>query len=90
MGATTTKLAVTELLPGGLINNDGYKLGYVDGGTKGAQHDLWEITNASIVKLAWLTLDATGAAEPYTVSGASITLTGGTGTDCSGLILYKE
>ena len=89
MGATNTDLAAVELCPLGGATNAGYKLGYIDSGAKAAQNDTWTITNASTVLLVWATLDATGAAEPYTVSTNVIVLTGATGTACSALILYK-
>ena len=88
--ATNTNLAVTELSPLGGITNSGLKLGIIDSGAKAAQNDTWTITNASVVVLAWPTLDATGAAENHTIATNIITLTGATGTACSGLILYKE
>ena len=88
--ATDTDLAVTEIVPLGGATNAGYKLGYIDSGAKAAQNDTWTITNASNILLVWATLDATGAAEPYTVSANTITLTGATGTACSALILYKS
>ena len=86
---TNTNLAATELNPVGGTTNAGFKLGFIDSGAKAAQNDTWTITNATVVKLAWPTLDATGAAETHTISGNIITLTGGTGTACSALVLYK-
>jgi len=89
MAATTTKLVAVPLYPVGGNTNGGYILGYVDSGAKAAQNDIWEITNASSVLLAWPTLDATGAAETHTIATNKITLTGATGTACSGLVLFK-
>lgn len=81
-----TAIQIAEL---GGATNKGYKLGYIDSGTKAAQNDTWTVTNASEVILAWPTLDATGAAETHTIATNVITLTGATGTACSALILYK-
>lgn len=90
MAAVTTKLAAVEIYPNGGITNAGYKLGYIDSGAKASQNDLWQITNASSIIMASITLDATGVAEAHTISGNSITLAGATGTACSGIILYKS
>lgn len=87
---TNTNVYATEIFPNGGITNSGYKLGYIDSGAKAAQNDTWTVKNASVVLLAWPTLDATGAAETHTISSNVITLTGATGTACSALVLYKE
>ena len=87
--ATNTNLVATQLFPLGGATNDGLKLGWVDSGAKGAQNDTWTITNASAVLFFAGSLDATGAAEPNTVATNVITLTGATGTACSGFVLYK-
>lgn len=86
---TNVNVTATELFPLGGATNAGYKLGFVDSGAKAAQNDTWTVSNATTVLMAWPTLDATGAAETYTVATNVITLTGATGTACSGLILYK-
>jgi len=66
-----------------------YKLGYIDSGAKILQNDTWTVKNISqLIGVASATLDATGASEPFTVSGKVITLTGATGTACSALIVY--
>lgn len=89
MGATNTNVVAVEIAPLSGANNDGWKLGWVDSGAKAAQNDTWTITNASSVKAAWPTLDATGAAETHTIATNVITLTGATGTACSALVLFK-
>lgn len=86
---TNTNVNVVRISPIGGITNGGYRLGYIDSGAKAAQNDTWTVVGASQVLLAWPTLDATGAAEPHTISGKIITLTGATGTACSGLVLYR-
>lgn len=86
---TNTNLIAVEILPQAGSNNKGWKLGLVDSGAKAAQNDTWTITNASEVIVAWPTLDATGAAETHTIATNVITLTGATGTACSGLVLFK-
>ena len=86
---TNTNLVAVEVAPLGGATNSGYKLGYIDSGAKAAQNDTWTVTNASVVLLAWPTLDATGASEAHTISNNVITLTGATGTACSALVLYK-
>ena len=66
-----------------------YKLGYIASGDKATQNDTWTVKNISqLIGVASATLDATGASEPFTVSGKVITLTGVTGTACSALIVY--
>ncbi len=87
--ATNTNLVAVEILPQAGSNLKGWKLGWVDSGAKAAQNDTWTITNASAVKAAWPTLDATGAAETHTIATNIVTLTGATGTACSGLILFR-
>jgi hypothetical protein len=86
---TNTNVTAKPVYPVGGSTNDGYILGYIDSGAKAAQNDTWTVTNASKVLLAWPTLDATGAAETHTIATNVITLTGATGTACSGLVLYK-
>lgn len=86
---TNVNVTAEEILPQAGSNLKGYKLGFVNSGAKAAQNDTWTVNNASEVIAAWPTLDATGAAEPHTISGAVVTLTGATGTACSGLILFR-
>jgi hypothetical protein len=77
------------ILPQAGTNLKGWKLGWVDSGAKTAQNDTWTVTNATEVKQAWLQIDASGVAEPYTVSTNVIVLTSATGTAASGLILFR-
>ena len=86
---TNENVSVKRLNPIGGVTNGGWRLGYVESGAKAAQNDTWTVGNATAVKLAWPTLDATGAAEAHTIATNVITLTGATGTACSALILYK-
>ena len=86
---TNVNVNVVRLSPNGGTTNAGFREGFIDSGAKAAQNDTWTVKNATEVKLAWPTLDATGAAEPHTISGNVITLTGATGTACSARILYR-
>jgi len=86
---TTTSYAISRLCPIGGVNSAGKKIGYIEAGAKAAQNDTWTCTNAKTISTATkITVDATGAAEPYTISGNVITLTSATATACSGLIVY--
>jgi|GEM_PF-2758757 len=87
--ATNTNIAAVPLYPVGGTTNEGYKIAVIDSGAKAAQNDTWTITNASSIVWAGITLDATGAAEAHTISSNVITLTGATGTACSGIIVYR-
>lgn len=86
-----TNVAVTaeEILPQAGSNLKGWKLGWVDSGAKAAQNDTWTVGNATEVKAAWITVDATGAAETHTLSTNVITLTSATTGACSGLVLFR-
>ena len=88
--ATNTNLVAEEIYPQAGADLKGYKVGYIDSGAKAAQNDTWTVKNASALQVLSAQLDATGAAEPHTISGNVITLTGATGTACSALIRYKQ
>lgn len=87
--ATARKVAVVELLPLGGATLGGYKLGWLETGTKDAINDTLQITNATYVDTAILQIKASGVAEPNTISTNVITLTSATATDVKGLIIYK-
>ena len=90
MTATNTNVNVVNVGSQIGSNKNGYKFGFIDSGAKAAQNDTWTIKNINqLVAVVCATLDATGAAEPFTVSGNIITLTGATGTSCSALVIYK-
>ena len=86
---TNTSVTAEEILPQGGSNLRGWKLGWVDSGAKAAQNDTWTIANATEVKAAWITIDASGTFETHTISTNVITLTSATATACSGLILFR-
>jgi len=74
----------------GGATNSGIKIGFVDSGAYGTQNDTWTVTNASEVLFAMVTTDADGVAN--VVSGITtnvITLSSGTATAASGLIIFK-
>lgn len=89
MAATNTNVTAVEILPQAGSNLNGWKLGWVDSGAKAAQNDTWTVKNAKEVLAAWITVDASGAAETRTISGNVVTLTSATATACSGLILFR-
>lgn len=89
MVAVTTELSVTELAPLGGSTLDGLKFGLISAGAKASANDKWKIMNVKTVVKAFITQDNTGIAEKHTISGQEITLTGTTGTPCSGLVFYK-
>jgi len=86
---TNENVSVKRLNPIGGVTNGGWKLGYIESGAKAAADDTWTVTNAKAIKLAWPTLDATGASELHTIATNVITLAGATGTPCSALVLYR-
>lgn len=86
---TNTNLVAVELAPLAGATLEGLKIGWINSGAKAAQNDTWTITNAKEVLFFAGSLDATGAAESWTVSTNVIVLTGATGTACSGLVLYR-
>lgn len=67
----------------------GRKIAFIDSATKAAQNDTVTVGNADEVVWAALTIDATGASEPYTISGNVITLTSATTGAVSGVVLYR-
>ena len=87
---TNVNVTATEMAPNGGITNAGFKLGFVDSAAKAAQNDTVTVTNASVVKWAIPTVDATGASGIYTVATNVITLTSTTTGAHSALILYKD
>lgn len=85
--------AVTELLPQAGTNNDGTKIGVLGVTVKASQNDTVTITNANSVGGiidADIRIDATGATEPYTISGNVITLTSLTTGSVRGTVLFRE
>ena len=89
MSVTNTNVNVVRCGSTVGSNKQRYKLGYIDSGAKAAQNDTWTVKNIKqLIGVASATLDATGASEPFTVSGNVITLTGATGSACSALVIY--
>ena len=86
---TDVKKAVEQLLPQAGADNAGGRIGFLDSATKAAQNDTVTITNASYVTHVALTIDASGVAEPTTISGNTITLTSATTGAVSGIVIYK-
>ena len=86
---TNVNVTAGRLAELGGATNDGLKIGFVNSADKAAQNDTWTVKNATTVIWGAFTLDATGAAEPNTISGNVVTLTGATGTACSGFIIFK-
>jgi hypothetical protein len=86
---TDVNVTAEELLPQAGSNLKGYRLGFVDSAAKAAQNDKWIVMNASEVVWASIRVDATGAAETYTLSGKNITLTSATTGACSGVVLFR-
>jgi len=89
MTVTTTHVNKARLMPLGGSHNR-YKLGFIDAGTKLLQNDVLVVDNVSDVKSAVMTTDASGVADPITISTASLTMTGATGTAPSGLIIFRK
>jgi len=87
--ATNTNVTAVEVFPQAGSNLKGWKVGFVDSGAKAAQNDTWTVMNATAVIAVWPTLDATCVAEAHTIATNVITLTGATGTACSGLVLFR-
>lgn len=73
----------------GLADNEGFRLGYLGVTVKAAQNDTVTVTNASLIRTAWLQVDATGAAEANTISANVITCTSATTGSVRGLVWYK-
>lgn len=81
--------AVVPIAPIVGANKEGYILGWLNSATKAAQNDTVTITNADDVdEASVLNIDATGAAETKTISGAVITCTSATAGAVSGLVVY--
>ena len=80
---------VTEVAPVGGATNAGLKVGFLDSATKAAQNDTVTVTNAKEVIWAGVSIDATGASEPNTLSTNVIVLTSVTAGAVSGLIYYR-
>ena len=86
---TDVKTSVVQLAPLGAATNAGVKIGLLASTAKAAQNDTVTITNAASVLHAELQIVATGAAEPHTISGKTITLTSATATAVQGIVYYK-
>ena len=87
---TNVNATVIEMAPVGGNGTKGWKLGYLITADKAAQNDTVTVTNANEVgKGSNLRIDATGAAETYTVSTNVITLTSSTTGAISGLLAYR-
>jgi hypothetical protein len=84
-----TNIAVKDITPLGGATLGGYKLGWLETGTKAAQNDTLTITNATFVDTALLQIKASGVAEPNTISANVITMTSATATDVKGLVIFK-
>ena len=69
--------------------SDGTKFGFITSTVKAAQNDTITFTNASEIIDADFRVVATGAAEPYTISGNVVTLTSAATGAVRGKILYK-
>jgi hypothetical protein len=89
---TNVNATVTQMAPVGGAALSGYKLGWLDVTNKVAQNDTITIKNASTIKVAFLELDTTGAAEANTLSTNVITCTSSTtgASIIKGLIIYKD
>lgn len=86
---TNVNVTAGRLAELGGASNSGLKIGFIDSGAKAAQNDTWTVKNASEVIWCMPTIDATGAAEPNTISGNIITLTSATATPASGFVIFK-
>lgn len=81
--------SATQLLPQAGATMAGLRVGFINSATKAAQNDTVTVPNVSVIEWAMLTIDATGAAETYTVSANVITLTSATTGAVSGIIVYR-
>ena len=86
---TNVNVTAGRLAELGGASNTGLKLGLVQSGAKAAQNDTWTVTNASEVVAAFVNTDASGVADPVTISGNVITLTSATATSASGFIIFR-
>lgn len=84
-----TNIVVQEIAPLGGATNAGVRLGWFSTVAKAAQNDTFTVTNAKAVNIAFLQIIATGAAEPYTVSGNVVTMTSATATAVEGLVVFQ-
>lgn len=87
--ATNTNVTAGRIAELGGASNSGLKLGFIDSGAFAAQNDTWTVKNAKEVIWCSCTVDADGVANPATISGNIITLTGTTATATSGFIIFK-
>ena len=78
-----------EIFPQGGADNAGRKLGFLPVTAKAAQNDTITVLNARQIVHAELRIVATGAAEPYTMSGNVLTLTSATTGSVRGTIYYR-
>lgn len=86
---TNTNATVTELSPLGGATNSGLKIGLLPATAKAAQNDTVTVTNATEIVDVNLRIDATGAAEPYTLATNVITATSATATSVRGIVYYR-
>ena len=82
--------SVTQLVPTAGASNDGTRMGILSSTVKAAQNDTVTITNAREIFDADIRIDATGAAEPYTISSNVITLTSITTGSVRAIIYYRQ
>lgn len=82
-------VSLNRIAPLGAADNTGLKIGFVDSAVKVAQNDTWTVGEASEVIWASVTTDATGVADPVTISGKEIVLTSVAAGPASGVILYR-
>lgn len=78
-----------QVAPLGGATAAGLRIGFINSATKATQNDTLTVPNATVVEWAILTIDATGAAEPYTIAANVITLTSATTGAVSGIVLYR-
>jgi hypothetical protein len=86
---TNTNVTAGRLAELGGATNAGIKIGFVDSGAFAATNDTWTVMNATEIIWCSCTVDADGEANPATISGNVITLTGTTATATSGFIIFK-
>ena len=78
------------MLPQAGTDNVGNKPGVLSSTTKASQNDTVTITNAATIIDADIRIVATGATEPYTISGNVITLTSVTTGSVRGIVYFSE
>ena len=86
---TNVNVAATQLLPAAGADNSGLKIGILDSATKAAQNDTLTVTNADTVVFALATTDASGVADPVTISTNVLTLTSATAGSATIVVYYK-